>query len=85
MPRSISIRSGIPHSLPDGDVSGVLRSPCASSQSTADAAMPRGEPFDGADVRAAAATEHERPHGRSEATASVCIASVSSSTTATSG
>ena len=33
-PESISIRSGIPHVLPDGDVSGVFRSPCASSQTT---------------------------------------------------
>ena len=34
-PTSISIRSGIPHWLPDGEVSGVFRSPCASSQTTA--------------------------------------------------
>ena len=34
LPSSIAIRRGIPHSLPDGDVSGVLRSPWASSQTT---------------------------------------------------
>ena len=60
-PRSSSVRSGIPHSLPDGDVSGVLRSPCASSQSTPTRPCRGGQPLDGADVRAAAAAEHERP------------------------
>ena len=34
-PASISIRSGIPQAFPDGDVSGVFRSPWASIQTTA--------------------------------------------------
>ena len=85
IPWSMIIRSGIPHSLPDGEVSGVLRSPCASSQITPSrsnrAARPSTAPM----------WEQQHPprtsgtSGRSDATASVCIASVSSSTTATSG
>ena len=48
LPSSIAMRSGMPHAFPDGDVSGVLRSPCASSQTTASrscrAASPRIAP-----------------------------------------
>ena len=60
-PASIAMRSGIPQALPDGDVSGVLRSPCASNQTTARRPRARGEAADRADVRATAAAEDERP------------------------
>src|SRR5204862_256803 len=33
-PESSSIRSGMPHWLPEGELSGVFRSPCASSHTT---------------------------------------------------
>ena len=57
------IRSGIPHALPDGELSGVFRSPWASIQTIAMRSKPRREPLDGADVRAAAPAEDERPLG----------------------
>jgi hypothetical protein len=35
VPESTTIRSGMPQTFPDGDVSGVFRSPWASSQTSA--------------------------------------------------
>ena len=60
VPRSTSMRSGIPHSLPEGDVAEVLRSPCASSQRRrrARAARPALRPRRRGRT---AAAEHERP------------------------
>ena len=51
----------MPQALPDGELSGVFRSPCASIQTTRDAAVAARELAHRADVRAAAAAEHERP------------------------
>ena len=42
----------------------MFRSPCASSQTTAEPAVARGEPLDRADVRAAAAAQDERTFGQ---------------------
>jgi hypothetical protein len=51
----------MPHSFPDGELAGVFRSPCASSQTTPRRPWRDASPSDDADVRAAAAAEHERP------------------------
>ena len=84
-PASIAIRSGIPHALPDGDVSGVFRSPCASIQTTARHSSP-------AESDSIAPTwEQQQPpsttgrSGSSEASSSVCSASESASMTPVSG
>ena len=63
-PASISIRNGMPQALPDGDDAGVLRSPCASIQTTADPAVTACELAHRTDVRAAAAAENERAVGQ---------------------
>ena len=63
-PSSSSMRSGIPHALPDGDVAGVFRSPCASIHTTARHSSPARERLDRANVGAAATTEHDRPVGQ---------------------
>ena len=71
-PLSMIIRSGIPHSLPDGEVSGVLRSPCASNQMTPSRSCRAASPS------TAPMCEQQQPPstsgraGRSDATASVC-------------
>ena len=53
------MRNGIPQGLPDGDVSGVFRSPCASNQMTARRPR-RRERRERAHMRAATAAQHER-------------------------
>ena len=84
-PASISIRSGIPHSLPDGELSGVFRSPCASIQTTAT------RPCRRASSRTAPTWEQQHPprmsgrDGSARPVASICASSVSSSIVAASG
>ena len=84
-PASRIIRSGMPHSLPDGELSGVFRSPCASTQTTASRSWRVASPS------TAPTCEQQQPprtsgrSGSSEARASICSASVSSATTAASG
>ena len=60
-PPSSSMRNGIPHRFPDGDVSGVFRSPCASIQTTAEPVDSPRQPRRRPDVRAAAPAQHDRP------------------------
>ena len=56
----MAIRNGIPQALPDGDVSGVFRSPCASSQIDCEAPGPPRKAHDRAEMGTTAAPEHER-------------------------
>ena len=51
---------GHPPRFPDGDVSGVFRSPCASIQINGEPVDPSSEPLCRTDVCAAAASEHDR-------------------------
>ena len=62
-PASRIMRNGMPHRFPDGDVSGVFRSPCASIQTTAEPVDPPREAPRRAHVRAAASADDDRPRG----------------------
>ena len=79
------MRSGIPHAFPDGELAGVFRSPCASIQTTAR----HSSPAESASI--APTCEQQQPprtigrSGSSEASISVCSASVSASITLASG
>ena len=84
-PASISIRSGIPHALPDGEDSGVFRSPCASSQTTARRSWRAASPSTAPTCAQQQPPSTSGRSGSSPASASVCSPSVSSSTTAASG
>ena len=84
-PRRSPSAAASPTRCPDGDVSGVLRSPWASSQTTASAPASRRQAPDRADVRAAAAAEDDRRAGRFAPVPPICASRVSSSTTAASG
>ena len=84
-PSSSARRSGIPHAFPEGEVSGVLRSPCASSQTTARrpcrAARPRIAPR-------CAQQQPPRTSGRCGSPAAItaaCASTPSSATTSASG
>ena len=85
VPESSSIRRGIPHVFPLGEVSGVFRSPCASNQTTA------RRPWRVASPSTAPTCEQQHPprtsgrSGRPAARARFCSVSESSSTTAASG
>ena len=85
-PASSSIRNGIPQRFPDGDVSGVLRSPWASIQTTAE---PVDSPRDARAPRRRACSSTRRGRSASRAgprrSLGVCSSSVSHSTTPTSG
>src|SRR5436190_2747516 len=84
-PESSSIRSGIPHWFPDGELSGVFRSPWASSQTRAI------RPWRAASPSTAPTCEQQSPpstsgrSGRPAASARFCSSSVSASTIAASG
>ena len=73
VPESSSMRSGMPHGFPLGDVSGVFRSPCASNQTTPSRSVARREALDGADVRAAAAAEDDGRSGSEAAQSEVLL------------
>src|SRR4030095_9576107 len=82
---SMSTRSGIPHGFPLGEDSGVLRSPCASNQTTPSL------PTRVASASTAPTCAQQQPpmtsgrSGREHASARDCSVSVSSSTTPASG
>ena len=63
-PSSIAMRSGMPHAFPEGEVSGVLRSPWLSSQTTASLPARRANPRIAPTCAAAASSEHERSLGQ---------------------
>ena len=71
-PSSIAMRSGMPHAFPEGEVSGVLRSPWLSSQTTASLPARRAKP------RIAPTCEQQHPpstsgrSGRSAVCAAIC-------------
>ena len=85
LPSSIAIRSGIPQRFPLGDVSGVFRSPWASSQITARRSWRAARP------RIAPTWAQQQPPttsgraGMPVASAAVCASSDSSATTSASG
>ena len=60
-PASIAIRNGMPHSLPDGELSGVLRSPCASNHDDGQPLVTTRQTCNRPDVGAATAAED---HGK---------------------
>ena len=84
-PESRITRNGVAQRFPEGELSAVFRSPCASIQTSAI------RPLRAASASTAPMCEQQQPpstsgrSGRSIATASVCSSSVSSSTTAASG
>jgi hypothetical protein len=84
-PSSITIRNGIPHAFPDGEVCGVFRSPWASSQTTAR----HSSPAESASI--APTCEQQQPprtigrSGSSDASRRFCSASESASITLASG
>ena len=85
IPESTIIRSGMPQAFPDGDVAGVFRSPCASSQTSASWSWRAESPSS-----APTCAEQQPPStsgrsGNSAAIARFWSARESSSTTAASG
>ena len=84
--RRSAMRSGMPHSLPDGELSGVFRSPCASSQTTREPAVPRRRgPRPRRRGRSSSRRGRAAAPGRSAASAKRLLGERALSTTAASG